>query len=226
MHFGFAFRCPICRSRLKRFLPAGVPPRANALCPVCGAVERHRLIWYVIRQKRLLSPVPSRHQIRLLHVAPEDCLRDKFENRVDVDYWSSSLDGNNTRVSFDITRPKIDDNFFDAILCSHVLEHVIDDRLAIRSFYRILKPNGWAILQIPIDMTRDTTYEDWAIETPEGREIAFGQYDHVRIYGRDYLQRLTDAGFKAEIIYSGHLPGRGTRRFGFDDTEPVFFCMK
>ena len=96
-----------------------------------------------------------------------------------------------------------DECTFDVVVCNHVLEHVPEDRKAMRELQRILKPGGWAVLLVPFDQDRAVTYEDWAIVDPDERERAFGQFDHVRVYGRDYVDRLSDAGFEVSVVRYG-----------------------
>jgi SAM-dependent methyltransferase len=217
----------VCQSHIRAFLAGGDPPRAGALCPICEAAERHRLIWFVIQSQRLLTHTSAgRRGIRILHVSPEYCIRSNVERLKHVDYWTSSLEGHQTRIALDITNLSIEDGYFDGIICSHVLEHVVEDKVAMREFYRVLKPGGWAIIQVPIELNRMTTYEDLTIATAEARKAAFGQEDHVRIYGADYVGRLCDAGFDVSVIYGESLVRKNALRFGFDASEPLFLCRK
>jgi SAM-dependent methyltransferase len=223
--FGLSRYCPVCRSHIHTFLPGGDPPRAGALCPICEAAERHRLIWFVIQSRGLLSRTSAGCSgIRILHVAPEHCIRASVERLKHVDYWTSSLEGHHTRIALDITSMSLE--CFDGIRCSHVLEHVVEDRVAMGEFYRVLKPGGWAILQVPIELNRMTTYEDLTIVTTEARKAVFGQEDHVRIYGTDYIGRLCDAGFDVGVIHGQPFVGNDAIRFGFDASEPLFLCRK
>ena len=100
----------------------------------------------------------------------------------------------------DICALPFKDNSFDIILCNHVLEHIPNDRKAISELYRVLKPSGWGIFQIPQDLNREVTYEDDSITDKKERAKIFGQYDHVRIYGRDYFDKLSSVGFKVEEV--------------------------
>jgi predicted SAM-dependent methyltransferase len=128
----------------------------------------------------------------------------------------------------DILNITYSDNFFDAILCSHVLEHVNNDRQAMNEFYRVLKPGGWAILQVPIDYGRSETFEDSSITAPEDREKYFGQYDHLRLYGRDYPQRLMQSGFQVECIdFCKTFSEEEQKRMGLDRKDGIiYFCKK
>jgi SAM-dependent methyltransferase len=192
-HFGLARYCPCCKAHLRRFTPAGLIPRPEAKCPVCGSLERHRLIWLYLNRKTDLF---DGQQKKMLHVAPESQLVRLFEKRDYIDYLSADLFAH-AMVKRDITEIHYPDNTFDVIYCSHVLEHVCDDRKAMGEFYRVLKPGVWAILQVPI--TADTTFEDPTVISPEERERLFGQNDHVRRYGPDYKDRLMEAGFSLRV---------------------------
>jgi SAM-dependent methyltransferase len=136
---------------------------------------------------------------RLLHFAPEKCLERYFSERKDVDYLSVDLQPGKAMQVEDMTALSFPDDTFDAIYCSHVLEHVPDDRQGIREMFRVLKPGGCALLMVPLRKS-PTTHEDWSIDTVEGRRLAVGQADHVRAYGQDFPERLREAGFSVEIV--------------------------
>jgi SAM-dependent methyltransferase len=192
--------CPICGSTFKEFGVFGFNPRKNAKCYSCGAVERHRLLWKYLKEKTNFFDNTKK---RVLHFAPEKIFYDIFSCKKTIEYVPCDLfpefynyTGNVKVAKIDIINISFSDNFFDIILCNHVLEHIPDDRLAMSELYRVLKKGGWAILQVPIDYSRDTTYEDFTITKPEDREKAFGQNDHVRWYGKDYKDRLKSVGFE------------------------------
>ena len=185
---GRGVECPVCGSRYRRFMPYGyVRSRTNALCPKCLSLERHRLLWlYLTRETDLLTDFP-----RTLHIAPEVCIMRHLKphfKRHPGQY-----------VTADLESPLADDSV-DVILCNHLLEHVADDRRALHELYRILKPGGWGILLSPVEPDYEQTYEDDSITDPEERTRIFGQYDHRRIYGADYTDRLRAAGFEAADI--------------------------
>jgi SAM-dependent methyltransferase len=191
-YFGFSRYCPLCGSHLRRF--RRVAWLKNALCPVCGSFERHRSIWlYLTRKTDLFDGVPK----RFLHVAPEPELARRIRKARSLTYVSADLASAHAAIRMDLTRIPFADDRFDAIYCSHVLEHIPDDRKAMAELRRILRPTGWAILQVPI-MGR-TTREDPSITSPDERERAFGQHDHVRSYGADYRDRLENAGFAVKV---------------------------
>ena len=186
--------CPVCDTHLQRLLPTGNPVRENAECPICLSRERHRLLWLYVRDRTdLLDGKPK----RLLHVAPEMGLGRRFQQVPNVDYLSGDLSASNAMVKMDVTDIQYPENSFDVIFCSHVLEHVPDDRKAMGELYRVLKPGGLAILQVPI--LQKTTFEDPSVTSEAERLRVFGQEDHVRIYGEDYVDRLEEAGFNVTI---------------------------
>lgn len=144
-----------------------------------------------------------------------------------LDYISADLDSPLAMVKMDITNILFENNSFDVILCSHVLEHIIDDNKAMRELFRVLKPGGWAILQTPIDLKLDKTFEDHSIVSPEERERFFGQSDHVRIYGRDYVNRLLKAGFEVTVeSYPKDLSPNIIKKHVLSENEDIFFCTK
>ncbi len=194
----------------------------NARC-ACDSLERHRLIWLFFNRETDLFDGRSK---RMLHVAPEACLGPLMSALPGVEYISGDVEPGRAMVELDVTRIQFPDEHFDVIYCSHVLEHVPDDQQAMREFFRVLKPGGWAVLQVPI--RGDKTYEDFSIVDPSERKHHFGQEDHVRWYGAaDYVRRLSEAGFRVTpIVYVERLSKRELKRFSLDATERVFYCEK
>jgi ubiquinone/menaquinone biosynthesis C-methylase UbiE len=133
----------------------------------------------------------------MLHVAPEKGLAKRFQEAPNLDYLSADLDPERAMVAMDLTDIQYPDDTFDVIYCSHVVEHIPDDRRALRELYRVLKPGGWAMIHAPI--LRETTFEDASVTSPEERTRVFGQWDHVRSYGEDYVDRLREAGFEVSV---------------------------
>ena len=236
--FGFRYKCPFCEARLRTFLPFGfdLPVlaekrvvgggyRQNALCPVCGSTDRERFVYlYLLRKTDIFGTDAS-----LLHVAPEARLRQILSSRANLKYLAADLHPGRFMIKMDITDICFPDNSFDAIICNHVLEHVLDDRRAMAELYRVLKQGGWAILQVPISLSLDRTYEDSSVTTDKGREEAFGQHDHVRIYAADYETRLAQARFRVSVFKWTTEPGSfGGRknRFGLNRDECVFIAHK
>src|SRR6266849_5073580 len=169
--FGLNRYCPCCRAHLRRFRPFGLIPRQEALCPVCESLERHRLIYLYMTKKTDLF---VGHPKKMLHVAPEPQLSRLFREADGIDYLSADLSAPNAMAKMDIMDIRYPDDTFDVIYCIPILEHVADDRQAMREFYRVLKPGGWAILQVPIPA--GTTVEDPTVSSPEERERLFGQH--------------------------------------------------
>jgi SAM-dependent methyltransferase len=185
-------------------------------------MERHRLLWLFLRERTDLLDGPH----RLLHLAPEPVFHRRLSVLPGLDYVTADLDSPLARDRVDVTALPYADDSFDAILCNHVLEHVPDDRRAMRELHRVLRPGGWAILQVPIRSGRATTYEDPTVTGPAERRRAFGQEDHVRIYGRDYEERLAEAGFRVRRDrFVRELPDAQVTRMGLK-REDVFFCEK
>ena len=178
---GDAVECPICERTFARFLPyAG---RENAVCPGCGAAERHRLLWlWLCEEDRLRG--------RVLAFGPDDATDERLRHLSRVKYTSSDIDGTQAMVAADITQLPFDDDTYDVILCSHVLEHVEDEQRALAELKRVLKPGGWAAIMVPVDRSVERTFEDANATTEQQRLERFGQIDHVRLYGRDVAQRL------------------------------------
>jgi SAM-dependent methyltransferase len=187
--------CPCCQSHVRRFLPFGVTPRPNARCPHCGSLERHRLLRLYLKDRTdlLLS------EVRVLHFAPESVLQGLLKSLPKIDYMTADLNSPLAMVRMDIEDIAFMNDSFDLILCVRVLEHVKDDFRAIQELFRILKPKGRAILQSPIDLNLVQTFEDPRITLPQDRERFFGQRDYVRLYGRDYKNRLERAGFLVRV---------------------------
>lgn len=214
--------CPVCESNVHRFLPFGDPPRANARCPICGSLERHRLDWMLFTKQTNLFNGSNK---KMLHIAPEEFLSARFRRVENLDYLSADLDSPRAMVQMDITDIRYPDNSFSVIYCSHVLEHIPNDRKAIAELYRVLCPGGWGVLQVPI--TAERTYEDAAIVEPAERKKHFGQSDHVRRCGPDYIERMRSAGFDAQVMRATNLVTEADcARMGFQSNRLIFFCRK
>ena len=222
-YVGDRFTCPCCGGHFRKFLTAGLRPRPNAECPRCGSAERHRLLWlYLKNRTRLFSD-----KIKILHFAPEYIFQRNFRSMSNLEYISTDLDSPSVTFRADITEISCKDETFDAILCTHVLEHVPNDKKAMGELIRILKPGGWAIVQSPVDQNRSKTLEDPSVVSPEKRKLVFGQEDHVRVYGRDYKKRLDEAGFSVKLDWYLHELGQDLiDKHGLSIDEPVYFCTK
>ncbi|WP_254522234.1 class I SAM-dependent methyltransferase [Natrinema caseinilyticum] len=192
---GSGRECSICGWKGSRFLPFGVENRPDAKCPHCSSKERHRLIWEYFSQEYMFEG-----SIDLLYFAPNKALEQRMRNKDSITVTTTDLMQEGVNVKADITELPFDDISFDIIICSHVLEHVPSDTIALKELYRVLRTGGEAIILVPQNRDRDKTYEDPSITTEEGREEAFGQSDHVRWYGRDVQEIISSAGFDVSII--------------------------
>ncbi|WP_442511236.1 class I SAM-dependent methyltransferase [Novipirellula sp. SH528] len=216
--------CNVCGRDSKQFLRFGEEQRPDACCPMCFSVERDRLTLIFLQKKTEFFHGSVK---RFLHVAPERALKKRFRDAVGEGYLSGDLSGIGAMEKMDILDIKYPDCTFDAIYCSHVLEHVPDDQQAMREFYRTLKPGGWAILNVPI--THDETFEDPSVTSPEERLRVFGQADHMRRYGPDYKDRLVNAGFHVEVVSPNDLSSHEEQvKLGMTNrkTGDVYFCTK
>ncbi|MGB0837881.1 MAG: class I SAM-dependent methyltransferase [Flavobacteriaceae bacterium] len=195
---GNTFTDPIDGKSYRKFLPYGYENiRENALAPGTLSLERHRLLYLYLKT---YSNFFSQENLKVLHVAPEQCFYKLFRNQKNLQYTTTDLFSPLADVKADICDLPFEDNSFDVVLCNHVLEHIEDDKKAMQEIYRVLKPGAYAILQIPQDYSLEKTYEDTSITSPEERKKHFGQYDHVRIYGWDYFDRLKKLGFEVKKV--------------------------
>jgi len=193
----------------------------NSTCPDCFSQPRHRSFFLYLK-----SVIPKNKKLKVLHFAPEDFLTKLFKSYKLIDYLSVDLDPKKAMQSEDITRLSFPDASYDIIFCSHVLEHVEDDKKALAELYRVLKPGGFAIIDVPIDYGREKTYEDALIKSPVERTKAFWRWDHVRLYAKDFPDRLRAAGFevKADKFISSLKKGK-IKYFGLL-IDPIYFCRK
>jgi SAM-dependent methyltransferase len=220
---GCKVQCPICGHSYRKFMPYGyVHPRENALCPNCLSLERHRLMWlYLINETAFFDKCP-----RLLHIAPEVCFIIHFKKLLGKNYITADIESPWAKMKMDVHDIPFGENEFDIIFCNHLLEHVKDDRLAMREMFRVLRPGGWGIMLSPVALGEKETYEDPAITSPKERLKAYGQSDHVRKYGKDYIDRLVEAGFEVQIIdYVKSLPEKNVRIFGLR-SEIIYLVRK
>jgi SAM-dependent methyltransferase len=221
-YLGQRHSCPVCGWGCRSFLPYhGECHRTGAVCPRCGALERHRFLWlYLLRHGGL-----ERRNLRVLHIAPEPCLRRKFARLTNLDYHCLDMAAEREEEWGDVTRLAFPDGSFDLVICSHVLEHVEDDEMAVRQIARVLDDAGQVVLQVPLDRDRTVTFEDPTITAPEARRVAFGQSDHVRVYGRDFAGRFSGVSLKiGEIAPDEYLcaeAGLGSSAAGSD---ALFVC--
>ena len=194
---GKRYTDPIDNSNYSKFLSYGYKRiRKNALCPGTLSLERHRLLWlYLDNETNFLNS-----SLKVLHVAPEQVFYKKFKKLKNWDYLTFDLNSPIADIKGDLTSTNFKDESFDLIICNHVLEHIKDDKSALNEIYRVLKYNGVSILQVPINVRREKTFEDSTIKSKIQREKYFGQYDHVREYGLDFKDRVEQSGFKVQMI--------------------------
>lgn len=203
-YLGRGRECPVCGARRRKFLPYGyVVSREDALCPSCLALERHRLLWLFLLERSTAGDKDGelRFEGRMLHIAPEVCLRGRFKRLMKSsggEYVTADLCSPLADLHFDVQSIPLPDGYADIIICNHLLEHVADDRRAMREMYRIMRRGGWGVMLSPVELSRERTFEDDSITDPAERTRIFGQYDHRRIYGCDYADRLREAGFTVE----------------------------
>jgi|SRR5687768_9453481 len=217
--------CPVCSKSFKKFMPYGrINPRENALCPNCLSLERHRLMWLYLKEK---TPFFSK-SLNVLHIAPEACFIDRFEKIHGSRYITADLESPLAKVKMDIHQMPFEKNTFDTVLCNHVLEHVADDIKAMSEIYRVLKPGGFAIVQVPFfNPIPDVTFEDPTVTDRRQREKIFGQDDHVRKYGRDYAARIKRAGMDpVEDLYVNDLEDSVREKFGLVKGEIIYVGKK
>lgn len=228
-YIGKGKECPLCGCRRRKFLPYGyVTQRENALCPNCLALERHRTLWlWLLRESDIGRGAVALP--RLLHVAPEVALMRKFSRiyaKQPADYVTADLESPLADLHFDIQHIPLEDESFDVVICNHIMEHVEDDRLAMREILRIMRKGGWGVILSPVDLQREKTFEDDTITDEAERTRIFGQYDHRRIYGRDYAERLREAGFEVyECDYANLIPAKEKQLYALTD-EPLYIVRK
>ncbi len=240
LNYGNRFFCNCCNSRVRNFRSGGINnPVFDEIkiigggyhkydyCPVCKSSYRTRIVKLYLDYADVFNK-----NIRVLHIAPESQIAHIFSKKPNIEYVPGDIDPElysyyTKAIYVDITSMRFNSDYFDLLICNHVLEHIPDDRLAIREIYRVLKRGGHAILQVPISYGLKTTIEDTEITSHEERLKKFGHKDHVRIYGPDYLSRLENGGFSTEVfnpfdIYSANK----ISELALDKDERVFIARK
>jgi len=221
---GSTYTDPIDGKSFRKFLPYGYGvQRSNALSPSTFSLERHRLLWLYLKNETDFFTAPK----KVLHIAPEQCFLKLFKKQENLEYTTADLYSPIADVKADICDLPFEENSFDIVFSNHVLEHIEDDKKAMSELFRVLKPGGMGIFQIPQDLSLENTYEDFSIKSKEERKKHFGQYDHVRIYGRDYFARLRNVGFKVnEIDYSKTISEELMQRYCLVKGEILPVCSK
>jgi SAM-dependent methyltransferase len=236
--FGAKHLCPFCYRPMSRFMPAGldIPVlyekqvvggglRDNAQCLVCGSMDRERLVYLYLKHHTNIFKTSN----KVLHVAPEPLLMRRFRKCTNLFYLTGDLKSPRADVKLDLTALPFADGTFDFVIDNHVLEHIPDDHMAMMEIYRVLKKEtGIAILQVPISLNLDCTFEDHTIVTDEDRLRVFGQKDHIRIYGKDYTERLANAGFKIKVFdwKTDNNLFSVNNRYGLIENETLFVAYK
>ena len=223
---GKKFTDPIDGKSFRMFLPYGYGnQRNNVLSPSTLSLERHRLLWLYLQNETNFFSSTTKKSV--LHFAPEQAFYKLFRNQKNINYTTTDLLSPLADVKADICNLPFEDNQYDVILCNHVLEHIQDDTKAMQELYRVLKLGGMAILQIPQDLSRSTTFSDDTIVDKKERSKIFGQYDHVRIYGRDYFDKLRSIGFKViEEDYTYKITPKLVEKYCLAKGEIIPVCFK
>lgn len=221
---GNTYTDPIDGKSFKSFLPYGYgTQRNNVLSPSTLSLERHRLLWLYLKNETDFFTAPK----KVLHFAPEQAFYNLFRKQNNLDYTTTDLYSPLADVKADICNLPFQDNSYDLILCNHVLEHIPDDTKAMKELYRVLKPGGMGIFQIPQDLNREVTFEDDTITGQKERAAIFGQYDHVRVYGRDYFSKLRSIGFRVvEEDYTKKITPQDVERYCLAKGEIIPVCFK
>jgi len=223
---GNRVECPVCEQSFSRFLSYGskVAHRENVLCPKDLTLERHRLMWLYLKDH---SSFFTDKNLSVLHIAPEQCFINRFKKQPNLSYLTADLESPIADLHFDLHEIPLESDRFDVVFCNHVMEHVANPIQCMKELFRVMRPGGWAILQVPQDMTRDTTYEDASIVLPEEREKHFWQKDHVRLFGRDYPDYLRKAGFTVEEFWlKDHLDQEIFNRYRISEEEVLYIAKK
>lgn len=221
---GHTYTDPIDGQSFRSFLPYGYGnQRNNVLSPSTLSLERHRLLWLYLKSETDFFTKP----FKVLHFAPEQCFLKRFKDLNNLDYTTTDLESPIADIKADICNLPFNDNSYDIIFCNHVLEHIPDDTKAMQELYRVLKPGGIGVFQIPQDLNREKTFEDDSITDKKERAKIFGQYDHVRIYGRDYFDKLRSIGFKVdEMDYTATLSSQEITKYCLAQGEIIPIVSK
>ena len=221
---GNKFTDPINGKSYRKFLPYGYEiVRDNVLSPGTLSLERHRLFWLYLQNETSFFT----ENLKVLHFAPEQAFYKRFRKLKNLDYITTDLNSPIADVKADICDLPFTDDEFDFIICNHVLEHIPDDTKAMQELYRILKPGGTAILQVPYQADLENTFEDNSITDSKERARIFGQYDHVRIYGMDYFEKLRSIGFEVDAVdYTKNLKQQEVDRYRLPKNELIPVCKK
>ena len=245
---GSRFTDPIDGKSFRMFLPYGYGnQRNNVLSPSTLSLERHRLLWLYLQNEtdffqseldsdstvtqnkriKLRKDAETSSALKVLHFAPEQEFYKRFKKQTNIEYTTTDLLSPLADVKADICNLPFEDNAYDILFCNHVLEHIPDDTKAMQELYRVLKPGGMGIFQIPQDLSRTTTFSDNTIIDQKERAKIFGQYDHVRVYGRDYFDKLRSIGFNViEEDYTNKISSELVEKYCLAKGEIIPICFK
>ncbi len=226
IYYGHSYEDPITGKTYRKFLPYGYGGRAkrkNVLCPGSLSLERHRLLWLYLKEKTDFFT----KKYKMFHIAPEQCFYKLFKSQANLTYTTGDYNSPIAEINFDLHKAPFEDNSFDVIFCNHVLEHVEDANQCMRELYRIMKPGGWGIFQVPLDKSKTETFEDKSIITPKEREINYWQKDHLRLFGLDYKDKLASVGFKVTVDdFVNTLKPELIERYRLPEGEMIYLCKK
>jgi SAM-dependent methyltransferase len=221
LSIGSSKACPICEWTGHSFIRCfyQYKPAPTYICPSCGSSERHRFAYFALK-KRL-----GHHSEKILHFAPERCV-EPWLRSISKEYLSVDLCSPNVMQHMDITNLTLENDNFSLVWCSHVLEHIENDRKAMMELFRVLRPFGLAVVMVPV--YGKTTYEDHKITSSEERLKHFKQEDHVRLYGQDIRSRLEKVGFHVEVFSTSDLPKDDLTKYllEYPSTREIFLCTK
>jgi len=226
LYKGNKVECPVCEKSYSKFLSYGadIVHRDNVLCPGDLTLERHRLMWLFLKDH---STFFKQDKLNVLHMAPEQCFHTLFKKQSNLEYTTADLVSPIADLHFDLHEIPLADNKYDVIFCNHVMEHVTDPIKCMSELYRVMKPGGWGIMQVPQDWNNEKTYDDPTIVTPEDREKHFWQKDHLRLFGKDYPEYLKQAGFNVkEFIQIEHYSAEQIERYRLDKNEILYIVSK
>jgi SAM-dependent methyltransferase len=225
LYYGNNFDCNCCDKSFRKFLTKGYIPRKNAQCPYCSSLERTRVLELYIQKELNLYKAKN---IKVLHFAPEFGVFRKLSKNKNITYIDADLNPAYARNVIDITNIPFPEQYFDYIICSHVLGHIPDEALAVKELYRVLKPDGIALI-LTILSNKNKTFEDNSIQSVESKIKSYGEHDLCRLHGKDFSQRLESNGFKVEVIdYRLQFAEAFQKRhaLGNGEREKIFKCTK
>jgi len=226
-YVGNKYSCNCCGKSFRKFRSKGTKlvTRQNAMCPYCISLERTRtLLFYIEKETNLLND-----KLKLLHFAPEWCLIPIFKQAKNLEYYSADINPNYADFQVDITNIPFADATFDYVICSHVLGHVPDEKKAVKEIFRVLKPNGVALVLTIINSNNPHTFETSEANTPEKRLQYYSEQDLLRLHGTDFEQRLKSGGFHVETIdYRKKMGEEIWKKYALGDgkRELIFKCTK